>query len=194
MQVPSGAGAFLWPMVEMQRKWGGHDQLDGQEVKASMVTQAFENVQGQMGYCGIWCGSCIIGNGALRELTKKYERLMRAYGLYHWGPEELDFGRLIEGLEAIQRIPLCPGCLRGGGREGCALRNCAVQNGLASCNQCRAMAACEHIELLQHMRSGALQARLFVNTEDVDREQLMARWAADLQAQWPCCILFGHGQ
>ena len=32
-----------------------------------------ENVKDQIGYCGIWCGSCIVGNGALRELTRKYE-------------------------------------------------------------------------------------------------------------------------
>jgi hypothetical protein len=28
---------------------------------------AYENVMDQIGYCGICCGSCAVGNGALRN-------------------------------------------------------------------------------------------------------------------------------
>ena len=40
---------------------------------------ALENVKNQIGYCGIWCGSCIVGNGTLRELTDKYKDLTETY-------------------------------------------------------------------------------------------------------------------
>jgi hypothetical protein len=42
--------------------------------------KAFENVKSQIGFCGIWCGSCVVGNGTLRELTRKFEEMTRAYG------------------------------------------------------------------------------------------------------------------
>lgn len=159
-----------------------------------MATKAYDNVKRQMGYCGIWCGGCVVGNGTLGELTKRYEELIRAYGVGDWGPEDLDYDRLVQGLESIQRIPPCSGCLMGGGRENCELRTCASKKELDSCSECRDIAVCEHGEILQHMRSGALRAGLLVNTEDVDRQQLIEKWPADLKAKWPCCILFGNRQ
>jgi hypothetical protein len=46
-----------------------------------MDDRPFENVRDQIGFCGIWCGSCAVGNGALRELTKRYEDVVKGYGL-----------------------------------------------------------------------------------------------------------------
>jgi hypothetical protein len=155
-----------------------------------MVSKAFESVRSQIGYCGIWCGSCIVGNGALKELTKRYEELVRAYGLDQWGPESLDFERFVEELQLIQGVAPCPGCLMGGGREDCELRTCALNRGLDHCSTCPDIAACEHLTVLEHMRSGAIRAGLFVNTEDVDRERLIEEWVTDLKAKWPCRVLF----
>lgn len=165
-----------------------------QGVRGSMITEAFENVKRQIGYCGIWCGSCVVGNGTLRELSKRYEEVIRAYGLDHWGPESFDFDRFVDGLESIQGIPLCPGCLMGGGREDCELRTCALNKGLDGCKKCCDIAACQHVETLEHMRSGALRAGLFVNTEDVDIQWLIDKWTTDLKAKWPSCILFESDQ
>jgi len=159
-----------------------------------MVTKAFENVKKQIGYCGIWCGSCTVGNGTLKELTQRYEALIRAYGLDHWGLNDLDFHRFVEGLEAIQRIPMCSGCLMGGGRKNCELRTCATKNALADCKQCHHLATCERIEVLQHMRSGALRAGLFITTEDNDGQQIIDKWTADLKESWPCYILFRNDE
>jgi hypothetical protein len=161
-----------------------------QEVKESMGTEAFENTKRQMGYCGIWCGSCVIGNGTLRELTDRYEDVIRAYGLDHWGPEDFDFERFVKGLESIRQVSRCPGCLTGGGREHCELRACALDQGIAGCNECQDMALCKHTETLEHMRSGAVSAGLFVSIEDTDRERLIEEWASELKTKWPCCILF----
>ena len=46
-----------------------------------MGVESFEDVKGQIGCCGIWCGSCVVGNGALRELTRRYEEIVENYGL-----------------------------------------------------------------------------------------------------------------
>ncbi|MCK4594053.1 hypothetical protein KAU45_06085 [bacterium] len=55
-----------------------------------MAENPFDNVKDQIGCCGIWCGSCGAGNGALGELSRRYADLVRKYGLPHWGPKDVD--------------------------------------------------------------------------------------------------------
>jgi hypothetical protein len=158
-------------------------------VDASLRLEAFEYVRDQVGACGIWCGSCVVGNGALRELTRRYELVIQDYGLPEWGPGDVDYGRLMQDLAGLTRLRLCPGCRRGGGRDNCEIRACAARRRLESCRKCRA-AACEHKELLEHMRSGALEAGLCVDRGDHPREDLVRVWTAELQSKWPSCVLF----
>ena len=84
----------------------------------------FENVKNQIGFCGIWCGSCVVGNGTLRELTKRYEEIIEKYGLKEWAPKDSDFKEFMKGLASIQAVPLCRGCLKGDGRPNCEMRVC----------------------------------------------------------------------
>lgn len=154
--------------------------------------QAFENVRDQIGSCGIWCGSCIVGNGTLRQLTRKYRELITVYSLHEWGPQDLDYKELLKGLESIENMPLCSGCLGGGGRENCEMRSCAESRKISGCHTCGELVECKHAELLDHMRSGAIKAGLFVNTEHTDRQQLIKKWTAELRTHWPCSILFAN--
>lgn len=155
-----------------------------------MEVASFENVRNQIGYCGIWCGSCVVGNGALMDLAGRYERLVEGYGLKEWGPQDFSFSEFLKGLVSLQTIPPCVGCLKGGGRENCEIRACAVAKGIVGCSECQDPAACEHRELLEKMRTGALRAGLKVMTERVDRRALLDRWTAELKNTWPCCVLF----
>lgn len=152
--------------------------------------EAFENVRDQIGSCGIWCGSCIVGNGTLQELTRRYKELIDVYSLDEWGPKDFDYRELLKGLSSIEKAPLCSGCQKGGGRENCEMRSCAGSRKIGSCHSCPEHSQCKHAELLNHMRSGAIKAGLFVNTEDVDRQQLVRNWTAKLRTSWPCSILF----
>jgi hypothetical protein len=52
----------------------------------SSSRNAFESVKAEIGYCGIWCGSRAVGNGALGEITTRYEKMLAAYGLKQWAP------------------------------------------------------------------------------------------------------------
>jgi hypothetical protein len=158
------------------------------------LRKAFENVREQIGFCGIWCGSCVVGNGTLRELTERYEEIIGAYGLEEWAPRDFDYKEFLKGLTSIRGMPLCPGCLKGGGRDNCEMKACASNKNIDDCSECHESAACKHVEILQTMRSGALAAGLFVKTEEVDRQQLIEEWTAELKSQWPCCILFMNGQ
>jgi hypothetical protein len=151
---------------------------------------AFDNVKDQIGYCGIWCGSCVVGTGVLTEVTRRYGGLAKSYGLDHWGPQEVDYPQFYSALESIQGAPACPGCLKGGGREACALRACVTGRGISDCAACGAQAACEHADLLEHMRSGAVKAGLFVKRDDIPREELLEEWTAILRSRWPFSLLF----
>jgi hypothetical protein len=151
--------------------------------------ESFEGVRGQIGYCGIWCGSCVVGNGALRELTRRYEELVRAYGLEGWAPGNFDFGEFKKGLMSIQAMPLCSGCRRGGGRDSCEIRACSSRR-LKGCTECGKPDNCENLELLLKMRAGAVEAGLMVKNENVDQGELIERWTSELRGKWPSRILF----
>jgi hypothetical protein len=155
-------------------------------------TQAFENVRDQIGFCGIWCGSCIVGNGAFQELTRRYKELIAVYGLEEWRPKDFDYWELLKGLESIAHMQLCPGCLKGGGRDNCEMRLCAETKGITGCYACRETAACKHSEPLEHMRLGAIKAGLFVTTEDLDRQHLIENWTSKLKASWPSSVLLAN--
>lgn len=147
-------------------------------------------MKNQIGFCGIWCGSCVVGNGALRELTKRYEEIIKNYGLEQWAPKDFDFKEFTKGLASIQTVPLCQGCLKGGGRTNCEMRACASSRNIADCSECDQPLECENSETLQKMRTGAQSAGLFVKTKNVDRHELMEKWISELKGKWPHSILF----
>ena len=155
-----------------------------------MKDRPFENVRNQIGFCGIWCGSCVVGNGVLRELTRMYEQIITRYGLEEWAPKDFDFGEFTKGLASIQAMPLCLGCLKGDGKPNCEIRTCALNKNISDCSECDQPMECKNSEMLQTMRTGARQAGLLVKIENVDRQELTEKWTADLKGRWPCCIIF----
>lgn len=155
-----------------------------------MKAESFENVKDQIGSCGIWCGSCVVGNGVLRELTGRYEEVIRAYGLQEWGPKEFDFKEFMKGLRSIQEMPLCQGCRKGDGKPNCEIRACASSKKINDCSECDQPSACKNSEALQKMREGARDAGLLVKTEDVDRRRLIRKWTSGLKSTWPHSIFF----
>jgi hypothetical protein len=155
-----------------------------------MVRAAFDRVKAQIGGCGIWCGSCAVGNGGLRELARRLHGVLDAHGASQWAPADMDYAAFAEGLETIARAAECVGCRHGGGRDDCALRACSVARLAADCTECEAFGACAHEELLQTMRCGARKAGLLVRDPGEDREALLAAWGDELPATWPSLILF----
>ena len=153
-------------------------------------TKYYENVKDQIGYCGIWCGSCVAGNGVLQELTRRYDKIIIDYSLEQWAPKGFDFKEFAKGLQSIQNMPLCPGCLKGGGRDDCEIRACVSGKNLADCSECDRPDKCENVELLETMQKGALKAGLMVKTENIDRNELLEKWTEELKNAWPSSILF----
>ena len=164
----------------------------------NLVSKAFENVKDQIGYCGIWCGSCIVGNGALKELTRKYAFVLEGYGIDGWGADEAGFNgkELMKSLEAIQKIPICRGCLKGGGKSNCEIRACATSKKLADCTECSDFMKCENREALSNVRTGALKVGMTAKTEkdEASRQQLIKKWTAEISEKFPSCVVLSkHG-
>ncbi|MGD2245697.1 MAG: DUF3795 domain-containing protein [Candidatus Aminicenantes bacterium] len=155
-----------------------------------MASTSFANVKNQIGYCGIWCGSCVAGNGALKELTKKYAEIIDRYDLKDWAPKDFDFEEFRTGLTSIEKMPLCPGCLKEGGRPDCEIRTCARDKNLDDCSQCDTPLECPNVELLKTMQTGAVKANLLVKTEDVDREKTLKKYMEEIRSLWPSSVIF----
>jgi hypothetical protein len=155
-----------------------------------MESGAFENVKNQIGRCGIWCGSCAVGNGTLRQLAKRCEHIVGCYDVDEWGAEGFDGKKFMKGLVSIQDLPLCVGCLKGGGNDECKIRPCVLGKRLSDCMECGDMKKCEHVEALQRVRIGALRVGMLAKAEN-DRgkqRQLIEKWSCN---QGQMCTLWG---
>ncbi len=159
-------------------------------MKTATARKAYENVKGQIGGCGIWCGSCALGNGSLRALIGGLESVLDSHGAEHWAPSEMDYPAFSCGLDVLRGAASCVGCRQGGGRDDCSLRACAVESHVADCSDCTDFGSCANDELLQHMREGARKAGLFVRDPGENAGDLLAVWPKGLEASWPSTILF----
>ena len=116
-----------------------------------MASKSFENVKGQIGYCGIWCGSCLGGNGAIFELTRNYEQIIKRSqsALEKYAPKEFNFNELMKNLACVQAMPQCPGCKKDGGDMNCRVRLCASKKSIDNCSKCSQLMECRNFEELE---------------------------------------------
>jgi hypothetical protein len=159
---------------------------------SSSDIQAYDKVKHQIGYCGIWCGSCVVGNGALREIARRYRKTVEAYDLGTWAAGGFDYAEFVRGLISIENMPTCPGCRAGGGRDECEIRACARGRDLEDCTKCTDFGECEQSGLMQRMRGGAVKAGLMVRNDARNEDELLREWSATIQDRWPCCVLFAQ--
>ncbi|MFZ2055000.1 MAG: DUF3795 domain-containing protein [Candidatus Aminicenantales bacterium] len=147
-------------------------------------------MKNQVGFCGIWCGSCIVGNGTLKELTGRYEKVIGDYDLENWAPKTFDFKEFLKGLETLKATPLCAGCRKGGGWDTCPMRGCVTDKKISDCAECDDQAACLHSASLEKMRTGSVRAGLFVKTTKGNPKKLLAERTEKIRTRWPSRILF----
>lgn len=151
-----------------------------------MEIKAFENVREQIGFCGIWCASCAAGNGAIAELTRRYEEIVKNYNLEKWAPKDFNFGEFMKGLTSIQTMPSCPGCRKGGGDPMCKIRICALEKGAFDCSQCNQLARCVNFEQLEE--NPKVKENL-TKIKNSGRKEVVERWYRELKTKWPHCIV-----
>ena len=153
------------------------------------MSEGFENVKNQIGVCGIWCGSCLGGNGAVQELTRKYEQIIKRSqsALEKWAPKEFNFNEFVKGLACIQAMSLCPGCRKGGGNPACKIRICALKKNLISCSQCDGLAECRNFESLEQGHPKIKEELRKI--KNVEQKEVVEKWVNELKAKWPHCVL-----
>lgn len=154
-----------------------------------MDSKHFDNVKNQIGRCGIWCGSCVVGNGTLKDLAKRSEHIIGGYGVDEWGAKDFDGKEFMKGLASIQSIPVCIGCLKGGGNTECRIRPCVSNRRISDCMECGDVKSCKNIEALQKVRTGALRVGMLAKTENdkANRQQLVEKWTATIRSKCPQC-------
>jgi len=146
-----------------------------------------ENVKNQIGFCGIWCGSCAAGNGSILELTRRFEEIVKNYNLEKWVTKEFDFKEFMKGVTCIQAMPLCPGCQKGGGPPTCKIRICALPKGVTDCSQCSQLMQCINFEQLERTHPKIKED--LIKIKGTDRKEVIEKWFAELKMKWPHCIL-----
>lgn len=154
-----------------------------------MQEKAFKNVKDQIGYCGLWCGSCVVGNGTLRELTKRYEHLIKGYGIDEWGAKGFDAEEFRKGLKAIQEIPICKGCLKGGGNNRCSVRPCASKKRLSDCGECGRLGGCKYTNELNKVRRGAQAVGMLIKERKGNGRELKNMWSLEILDRFPNCVI-----
>ena len=154
-----------------------------------MKAKPFENVKNQIGYCGLWCGSCIVGNGTLKDLTKRYEGLIKGYGVDEWGAKDFDSKEFMKGLASIQKLPICSGCLKGGGNDECKIRPCASKKKMSDCSECNESTICKNLEALQKVRTGALGVGMLIKTDRGGQAKLKEKWTNEIRNKFPYSVI-----
>lgn len=149
--------------------------------------KAFENVKNQIGYCGIWCGSCVRGNGSIQELARRFEEIANNQDLKRHAPKDFDFEEFLKGLASLQKMSLCPGCRRGGGPLTCKVRVCALVKGFRDCSQCDQLTECKNFDQLEKTHPGIKED--LAEIKGRSHAALTERWTEELKNKWPHCIL-----
>ncbi len=137
-----------------------------------MDRSSYDNVKGQIGHCGLWCGSCIIGNGLLVEMTSQYQRVACGHGVHNWVLKEKGEA-FVEALEELKKVPICPGCLKGGGDDTCQMRECTRERGLVHCDECDVGEACSHLKAIAYMREGGKAAGMLAAISQEERIRIV---------------------
>ena len=152
-----------------------------------MGIKPFDNVENQIGFCGIWCGSCPAGNGSVVELTRRYEETVKRNQLEKWAPKDFDFKEFMKGLVSIQKVSLCQGCLKGGGNPDCTIRICAKEKKLSNCNQCGFLMSCKNFDMLEKSQPNIRQDLL--KTKNTSQRKLVEKWKTELKEKFPHCLV-----
>ena len=100
----------------------------------------------------------------------------------------------MKSLEGVQRIPVCRGCLKGGGAKGCKIRACATSRKIADCTECSEFMKCGNREALNNVRTGALKVGMTAKTEKdtAGRKQLIKKWKAEISERFPSFVVFSE--
>lgn len=150
----------------------------------------FQKVRDQIGNCGAWCGSCVVGNGTLRQLTARYRQLLDAYGVRVWGAGDFNYAEFDKGLRSIEEVSSCSGCRQGGGRTDCEIRSCSTERGFRECSDCDDESNCRHQRVVDYMRTASKAAGVLFRPDGSVGVEVIEELQKRLTQLWPSSNLF----
>ncbi|MCX6821049.1 MAG: DUF3795 domain-containing protein [Candidatus Aenigmarchaeota archaeon] len=109
-----------------------------------------------MGFCGIDCGKCELGNKVVSKNAETLKSGVEKYGISQWfqfipvaDDEKFSFDELDKGLTWLAKYAACPGCHADGGSPDCAVRKCAKEKKFEDCSSCDAIDTCNKLDFLE---------------------------------------------
>lgn len=128
-------------------------------------------IEDQIGYCGIPCGYCAIGNGEIAKTAEKLTKFVEEYGFEQWiedSTKDFKFSEFKKGLEWFFQCS-CLGCKEGGGIPDCEVRNCAKEKNVEICSFCNEF-PCELLSKFQEqMVPGIIEILTQIKEKGIDR-------------------------
>jgi hypothetical protein len=107
-----------------------------------------------IGYCGVDCDACELVD-ELEETARRAAELnsdIIRMKVSAWAPtvleggSSIDFPALEKTLTWMADMLTCPGCIAGGGQQGCQVRHCSKEKGFENCSQCSGLMECTKFE------------------------------------------------
>ncbi|NWF86529.1 DUF3795 domain-containing protein [Candidatus Bathyarchaeota archaeon] len=116
-------------------------------------------------------------------MAEKFETLAKKSKsqLETWAPKSFNFDEFIKGLTAIQAMPFCPGCRKGGGDPNCKIRICALNEGVTDCSLCDQLSMCKNFEELE--RSHPKIKECLIEVKGKERAAFIEKWVNELKAK-----------
>jgi Protein of unknown function (DUF3795) len=118
-------------------------------------------------YCGLFCRDCIPSNKRLFAVIRELRELASSLHLDEYAKirSESDpalrdyatFARILAEIEALE----CPApCRLGGGKEVCAIRDCARERGYEGCWECTERISCRALAPLRAFHGETIDGNL----------------------------------
>jgi hypothetical protein len=145
-------------------------------------------------YCGLYCGDCIPSKKELFAAAAHLQKLLAALqfekyaelkaGQTYWSQSNSAFRQypqFLEVLQAIRELECTSTCREGGGWKGgrCAVRNCAMEKGLAGCWECAEYKSCPNLEPLLRFHPNLAYHLELIRSEGVEN------WASGRKGHYP---------
>lgn len=141
----------------------------------------------QAGPCGIICGSCPLGSGAVAKTAGQTKKSIVDWQIPTWSPsvpggEAIDWASVDRALSWMEAYARCAGCENGGGPPDCTIRICARERGYDLCGSCEELEECTRFEWLrehgQQIKERLMQCRGLSKEEYVKKVDAQRPWQA----------------